>query len=152
MPRKLTLNEFITKANEIHNHEYNYEKFIYGGAHTKGIIIHKLCGREFQMQACNHTNQGQGCPHCFGTPKSSLEEFSSKSNKIHNNEYDCSMAIYISNGTPIKLKHKICGYEFYTVPYNHLHGVGCPKCTCKKQHEAQKMTLNNFINKAIARF
>jgi hypothetical protein len=59
---KLTLKQFISKANKIHNNKYNYDKFIYISAHIKGIINCYRHGN-FKQSSANHLS-GKGCPSC----------------------------------------------------------------------------------------
>ena len=42
--KKLTTNEFIEKCKKIHNDRYDYSKFIYINANTKGMIICPIHG------------------------------------------------------------------------------------------------------------
>jgi len=60
--QSLTLNEFIQKANIIHNNTYDYSKVNYINAHTNIIIICKIHG-EFNQRPNNHLHH-QGCPTC----------------------------------------------------------------------------------------
>ena len=65
---KLTLCEFIEKANKKHNNFFDYSKVEYLQAHSKVCIICPKHG-EFWQTPCNHLN-GDGCPECN---KSKLE-------------------------------------------------------------------------------
>ena len=47
MPVKLTIKQFIEKANIIHDNKYDYSKFKYINNRTKDIIICKKCNYEF---------------------------------------------------------------------------------------------------------
>lgn len=55
MGRKLTTEEFIEKAKEIHGNLYDYSKVNYIDSRTKVEIICPEHG-VFYMQPCNHTN------------------------------------------------------------------------------------------------
>jgi len=58
-----TTNDFIQKANEIHNNLYDYTKVNYKTAREKIIIICKNHG-EFKQTPNDHLN-GCGCPKCI---------------------------------------------------------------------------------------
>ena len=61
-----TLDEFISKANEIHNNMYDYSKVNYTGANNDVIIICKK-HNEFNQKPSKHINTRQGCPKCAFT-------------------------------------------------------------------------------------
>lgn len=66
---KLTTEDFIKRANEIHGNKYDYSKIDYSGANKKVCIICPKHGEFFQT-ASQHL-LGRGCPHC---KSSSLEQ------------------------------------------------------------------------------
>lgn len=57
-----TTKHFITTAESMHGHRYNYSLFNYINMRTKGIIICSTHG-EFSQRAANHL-AGNGCPKC----------------------------------------------------------------------------------------
>lgn len=61
--RRLSTEEFIKRAIEIHGYFYDYSKVNYNSAHEKVCIICPDHGEFFQSLA-NHINQKQGCPVC----------------------------------------------------------------------------------------
>ncbi len=129
--RRLTTEEFIAKAIEIHNGKYDYSKTVYKKANEKILIFCKDCGKFFEQTPNKHLS-GQGCPFCknkrIGQSNSSNTlEFIKKANKIHNNKYDYSKFIYVNaktKGIIICPKHG----EFEQIPDLHLQGFGCHKC------------------------
>ena len=60
--RKLTQDEFVAKANAVHNNRYDYSKTVYTNGTTKISIICSAHG-EFLQRPYIHL-QGQGCPEC----------------------------------------------------------------------------------------
>jgi hypothetical protein len=62
MPPRQTIEQFITKANIIHNNKYDYSKVVYLNNSTKVIIICPTHG-QFSQQPGNHLNNN-GCPTC----------------------------------------------------------------------------------------
>ena len=145
MGKKLTLNEFIEKANIIHDYKYDYSKVNYINIHTKVCIICPEHG-EFLQTPSNHLS-GRKCQKCATVEvhkkqRKSYEEFIKTSNIIHNNTYDYSKVNYINNHTKICI---ICPEhgEFWQTPLNHTQGKGCPFCSGTK-----KLTTDVFIQKA----
>jgi hypothetical protein len=61
--RALSTEQFISKACEVHNDEYDYSKVNYINNHIKVKIICKKHG-EFEQAPDNHINGKQGCPIC----------------------------------------------------------------------------------------
>ena len=72
---KKTLEQFIEEAKRKHAplSLYDYSKFVYKNARTKGIIICKE-HNEFEQIPSKHL-QGQGCPNCYGNKKKTLQQF-----------------------------------------------------------------------------
>ena len=60
---KLTTEEFIEKAKQIHDEKYDYSKVEYVNAHTKVCIICPIHG-EFWQAPTNHIDGKCGCPDC----------------------------------------------------------------------------------------
>lgn len=60
---KKDLNHFIIKSKEIHGDKYSYDKFLYIGSNTKGIIVCNEHG-EFQQTPNAHIAAEHGCPYC----------------------------------------------------------------------------------------
>lgn len=59
---KLSIDDFITKANIIHDNKYDYSISVYGGIHELVDVICQTHG-VFKQSANNHLS-GQGCPKC----------------------------------------------------------------------------------------
>lgn len=60
---RLSQEEFIKKANLIHNYRYDYSLVDYKNARTKIEIICKNHGK-FEQKPKDHLHQRQGCPQC----------------------------------------------------------------------------------------
>lgn len=109
----LLLEDFIDRANKVHNNKYNYTKTNYVNAKTKLIITCKKHG-DFKQKPFNHLN-GKGCPVC----KASKGEIAIKSILDKNN---------INNQTEYKIPEIVSNYEydFYLPDYRILiefHGI-----------------------------
>ena len=129
MPIKLTLEEFISKANLIHNHFYTYEHFIYINTHTSGLITCPIHG-DFKQTPHSHL-KGYGCPYCSGCHPSNTKEFILKANSIHDCFYTYDHFSYINNNTKGLITCPIHG-DFLQTPHCHLAGQGCPECRRSK--------------------
>ena len=143
--KKLTLKDFIDKANLIHNNKYDYSKVNYINNSTKVCIICPEHG-EFWQTPRNHLI-GQGCPLCNGTFKLTNQEFIEKANLIHNNKYDYSKVEYVNSRTKVCI---ICPEhgEFWQTPHHHLNGHGCSKCRNENNGDRCRGDVKEFIEKA----
>jgi hypothetical protein len=123
---KSNTEDFIKKADIIHNNLYDYSLVNYIDAYTKIKII--CCTHGIFLQRPTRHLSGDKCPKCHGNYKPTIEEFIEKSNKIHNSLYNYSKSIYINNRTKIIIICNLHG-EFEQVPDSHLQGHGCPSCS-----------------------
>ena len=131
---KLTKEEFIKKANKIHNYKYDYSLVNYVNNRTKVKIVCPIHGT-FEQIPNTHLN-GSGCIYCRNDSYSkkyslSKEDFINKAKLIHDNKYDYSLVEYKNTKTKIKI---ICPAHgvFEQEPKDHLKGKGCPKCRSSK--------------------
>ena len=123
--------EFINKANKVHNGKYDYSKVEYVNAKTKICIICPEHG-EFWQTPNNHLS-GKGCALCANENKLHLynksnDKFISEAQMIHYDKYDYSKVEYVNAYTKVCIICPIHG-EFWQTPHNHLQGQGCPKCS-----------------------
>lgn len=133
--------DFINKANIIHNKKYDYFKFVYITNRNKGIIICPNHG-EFTQTANSHLS-GRGCNKCADNVQLTTEEFIDRARKVHRDLYDYSKVNYIRNRSEIEIGCKIHGI-FLQIPANHLNlKEGCPYCA-----NNVKLTTDIFIQKA----
>jgi hypothetical protein len=122
--KRLSKDDFIKKANEVHRNKYDYSKVEYTNSSTKVCIICKEHG-EFWQLPMNHLN-GQGCPKCSGhnlTKDEVIEQF----RIVHGSKYD------YSKFELTKMNDKSCIIcpehgEFWQSPTKHIIGQGCPEC------------------------
>lgn len=148
--KKLTKEEFIKRAKEIHGNRYDYSKINYINIDTDVIIICSKHG-EFPQTPYNHL-QGQGCKLCgikkrADERRMTKEEFIKRAKEIHGNKYDYSLVDYKGCNIEIQI---ICPIHdsFPQKPNNHLQGQGCPYCAYKYVGECNKLTYEEFIEKA----
>ena len=128
--KKLTTEDFITKANLVHNNKYDYSLTNYIGNKVKLDIICPIHGNF--TQSPHHHLSGIGCNIC-GREKTIIsrrlttEDFITKANLVHNNKYEYSRVEYFNDRTKIKIICPIHG-EYTQRPIAHLQGCGCQKC------------------------
>lgn len=123
---KLTKEQFILKARNMHGWKYDYSKVEYSNNKTKVCIICPEHG-EFWQTPHSHLH-GKGCPNCCKRNKKyTTNEFIAKAKEIHGNKYDYSKIEYIDAKTKVCI---ICPEhgEFWQTPASHLDGKGCEKC------------------------
>lgn len=149
MTKKSSINNFIEKANAIHNFEYDYSKSVYIDSRSYLIITCRLHG-DFEQRPSKHLF-GQGCPKCRYIKsatklKQTKDSFLEKAKDIHGEKYEY---LESNNGskTPISIKCNICNNVFNQIPNVHLMGHGCPKCGSESSGLQKRMEQDKFILK-----
>ena len=147
MVAKLTTEEFIDKAKNVHGKFYDYSMVEYKNTRTKVTITCPVHG-EFDQKVNNHL-RGQGCPECnkFTNHKSTKEEFIEKANNVHGNKYEYSKVEYKSSKKKVVITCPIHG-DFEQKPNSHLNGQGCPECKRDKLKTHNLYDIDMFIEKA----
>ena len=151
--KRLTTEEFISRAKEVHGDKYDYSKVEYGkNRKTKVCIIchekDEKCEEhgEFWQTPNNHL-YGKGCPKCASNYRYKSEEIIEEFKKIHGDKYDYSKVVYKDAHTKvciICLKHG----EFWMTPNLHLRGSGCKKCYKEIKGKDRYSNTEEFIEKA----
>ena len=140
----LTTNDFIEKAEKIHDKKYDYSLVKYKNIKTKIEII---CNKHgiFLQKPAEHINQKQGCPKCAGVGRNT-KDFILDANEKHNDKYDYSKTCYEKHNKDITINCPIHG-EFKQKPYIHLMGSGCQKCSESKGERKIVLFLekNNIV-------
>ncbi len=135
MAKKLTTQEFIEKAKQVHSNKYNYFKVDYIDSKTKVIITCPIHGDFFQAPA-KHL-EGRGCPKCF---TGDTNAFIEKARQIHGDKYDYSKSAYQGRHSRIIITCPVHG-DFTQEVGNHLQGSGCPKCAQEIRNTKRRLTL-----------
>ena len=142
MAERLTKENFIRRAKEVHGEKYDYSKVIYKNNKTKVCIICPIHG-EFWQTPKHHIYRKQGCPKCSGCYRRTTEDFIKRARDIHGDRYDYSKVKYINTKTKVCI---ICPEhgEFFVTPRDHIYShAGCPKCS-----GCYRSTTEEFIEKA----
>lgn len=145
MPKKLTTEQFIEKAREIHGDKYDYSKVNYVGSMFRVCIICPEHGEFWQTPNVHLSNHG--CPICFFEKmKKDNTTFSNQIKKIHGENISINKNEYSGRRKKIKVKCNVCGNTWQTRPDVILSGCGCQRCF----REKRKLTTEEFIDKARA--
>ena len=134
MSKRLTTDEFIKRATEVHGDTYDYSLVKYINSRTKIKIICRKHGI-FEQEPTNHT-YGYGCNACGqeSTVKNNrrtrvfdTKSFISRSIEIHGSRYDYSKVKYIGTKYKVEIVCPDHG-SFFQAPNTHLNGYGCRGC------------------------
>lgn len=146
--QRLSTEEFIEKAKQVHGDRYDYSKVEY---RTAKIKIQIGCYKHgwFWQKPNNHL-YGQNCPECgkescIQSHTLSTEEFIQRARGVHGDKYNYSKANYINSQTKICIICPIHG-EFEQIANNHIKGAGCPKCS---QSQGERLIENYLKDNSI---
>jgi hypothetical protein len=143
---RLTKEEFIERANNVHSLLYSYEKVEYVNYDTPVLITCKEHG-DFSQTPASHLS-GNGCQECSGTKPLTEEEFIRRSSISHKNKYDYSLVYYKSRLEHVTIICPIHG-EFSQTPKNHMRGNGCMLCGLDiviQKNKNSMMKEDTFLN------
>lgn len=141
MSKKLATNDFIERAEKIHESKYDYSKVIYLNNRTPVVILCKI-HKEFEQTPNAHLS-GKGCKKCNGGVQLTATDFIASAKNVHGAKYDYSNVIYNRSKEKINiicLSHGL----FKQMPYAHLEGAGCPLC----YYDSKKSNTEEFIIKS----
>ena len=142
---KLTTNDFIKNAKNIHGNTYDYSLVEYKNNKSKVKIVCKNHGIFLQSYS-SHISNKKTCPKCSKeiTNLNSCIKFFRKCNIVHNSKYDYSKSIYKGFDYKIEIVCNIHG-SFWQKSGNHLTKMqGCPNCI--KISKGEK-TLSEFLKR-----
>lgn len=149
--RRLTTEEFITKARVVHGNKYDYSKTNYERSKSKVTIICPLHG-DFEQRPNDHLN-GKGCAKCktakvANIKKLTKDAFITRAREVHSDKYGYSKVEYVNNSTKVCI---ICPEhgEFWQRPDSHMNGKGCGECGKLILGKSRISTTEEFITKAI---
>ena len=143
--RKLTTEEFISKAKLVHGDKYDYSKVEYNGNKIKTCFICPEHGEFWQRP--NDLLSGMGCPKCGGTNKLNTNEFINKAKIVHNDFFSYDKTVYLNSNEKVIVTCPIHG-DFEVKANNHLNGANCKKCQKDGiTHKITKLTPKNKTTK-----
>jgi G:T-mismatch repair DNA endonuclease (very short patch repair protein) len=147
--RKITTEQFVEKAKNIHGDKYDYSKVKYEGYEKPVTIICSIHG-EFEQTPDSHlSKRARGCQKCgvikcANSNSFTTDEFIEKAKNIHGDKYDYSKVDYKGYEKPITIICLIHG-EFEQTPHNHLNNRGCQKCGIQSMIEHNTKSKEQFI-------
>ncbi len=149
--KKLTKEEFILKANQIHGFKYSYLKTTYKNSRTKICITCPVHG-DFEQVASSHLT-GRGCNDCGNEvtrskTKKNSSKFQEEANLVHENKYSYPELNYVNTHTKITIQCPIHG-QFQQKPIAHLQGQGCYVCSLG---QAVGFNKGSFVKKAQEKY
>lgn len=147
---RLSTQEFIEKANEVHGSKYDYSLTNYTLSSDKITVVCPDHG-PWDVRANGHLN-GRGCPKCRkrgGHNVFSTEQFIEKAKNTWDETFDYSKVEYRNIQESVIFICKEHG-EFLQRPIDHLSGkVGCEECA-KLKHKDSLPTISyeEFLQRA----
>ena len=166
MPRRLTRDEFVEKANAKHGKgRYLYDKVDYVTAKTSVLITCSVCCRDFPQTPDDHLH-GCGCPDCglekkrevaSRKRKKAADEFIRKVIAKHGEgKFLYDRVEYVTSKKHVQIGCPKCEKYFPQTPSDHLQGHGCPDCALEKKREVasrkRKKAADEFEEKATAKY
>jgi hypothetical protein len=150
--RRVSFEEFQSKADEIHRAKYQYDQESYSKISAK-VKIQCLEHGWFEQQADAHLNQRQGCPDCgrnsqIEKRQLGIDTFLERVKKVHGLKYDYSQVHYVNQTKKVTIICPIHG-AFNQEPQNHLTGSACPQCAIIDQHKLQMKEVEDFVQDSI---
>lgn len=148
--KKLTTEEFIRRAKEVHGDKYDYSLVNLNSSHDTIKIICKKHG-VFEKQVWSHLN-GQGCPKCSKENFASKvrigkEEIIKRCKETHGDTYRYDLVDTNKVSDRIKIiceKHGV----FEQFAFHHINGNGCPVCATENKARKLSLTQEEFIKRA----
>lgn len=151
---RIGIENFINKSNLKHNNKYDYSKCKLDTLKDKVVIICSEHG-EFEQVASYHIS-GRGCYECgrnicIKAKRIDFEEFTERSNKIHNSKYLYNKDTYTKSTDLTTITCPIHG-DFEQIGSVHLQGCGCTICGSMRTVEKIKQrwsTNYDFLKQCL---
>lgn len=149
--RRINNEDFIKKANLIHNYKYDYSKIEKVKNNAQNITIICPIHGDFKQTMNSHL-VGQNCPECGKISSIANRTFLEKDwlekvKEKHDNKYSYDNMNY--QGCDVKVQVKCPEHgDFFIRAGQHMFGKGCPKCGRKKSDIYKKRHIDNFFDKA----
>lgn len=140
--------QFITRANKVHNSRYTYPYLVYKNGHDKIQII---CPDHGIFEQTIHSHlAGHGCKQCSTRGKrTSVEPFNTewfvaRARAVFGDKYDYTKSIYNKSNMQVVI---ICPEhgEFKQVARDHLNGFGCKLCGLQTLRNNNARTKESFV-------
>lgn len=140
--------EFLHKATNIWGNRYDLTRVKYLGKEAKVEVICQIHGSFWVI--ANDFLRGHSCPKCGGVAKLTQQDFVVRARQIHGSAYILSSAKYKSIFEKVEIICRKHG-SFWITPSSFINqGSGCPQCGIEKRSNSQKLTQEQFIQKAMS--
>ena len=131
LSKKLSKEEFVERAKEIHGDNYDYSLVEFSSLKDKVKIICNTCNEIFEQIAGNHIRKVNPCK-CLKCAIQNVtktnEEFLQQTKEVHGDKYTY-LEPYTRNIDKIKILCNKCNNEFVQRPKSHINEKqGCPTC------------------------
>jgi len=143
---KVSQQEWILKANLIHNYFYDYSKVNYIGC---GFEVNIICPKHgsFWQVASTHVEKKASCPECSKSCLSQ-QEWLDRANKAHNFKFDYSLINYTASYNKVIIKCPKHGL-FSMNPSSHVsQKYGCSKCADEANSIARQFKWEDWLKLA----
>ena len=152
MGKRLTVQEFVTRANKVHAGRYEYSQWDYVNTALRIEIVCPEHGAFLQTPETHLA--GRGCQKCgvaknTDARRSNTKDFITKARAAHGEKYDYSRVDYVNTALRIEIVCPDHG-TFLQAARGHLQGKGCQKCGGAKNTDARRSNTKDFITKARA--
>jgi hypothetical protein len=144
---RMSFEDFVQKANKVHDNKYTYNENSYVGTMSSDLIVICCTIHGNFKQGRNSHLQGCGCQVCAHSLPLTVEEVIHRSKITHKDKYDYSLLTEIDQDyrvTIICRKHGIFTQSFYS----HIAGCDCPICATEENANNRRYTLEDFIELA----
>lgn len=154
--KKLSKEEWVNRAKEIHGDLYLYPIHKWGDISSKTLVPISCSEHgDFFQSMSNHTHSTSptGCPICSGKVNKTRSERIHHCSTVHDDKYDYSLwPDEISAKTKVETICKTCGKHWFHNVDNHVRGRGCPNCKkeirVKPKHDSKLEKCEKYISQA----
>lgn len=131
---------FKRRVAELGNNEYELAGE-YKGTQVPVTLLHRTCGRTFEIVPNNFTTNGNRCKHCKREQAAmGVETLRQRMRDQIGDEYTLLSERYVNNETKVTVRHNVCGYEYSVTPGMFLNKKRrCPRCS-----KRERMTTESF--------
>ena len=144
MPKRKTLEEFLTDAKIVHGNKYDYSQVKeYVNNKTPVAIVCNTCGKSFQQKPHLHLT-GHGCPYCANNTQLTTEEFVRRAKAVWGDRYTYEKSVYTTSKAKVVVTCPIHG-DFSTTAYDFLQGHGCYACGIESLKQKRRISQDQFI-------
>ena len=133
---KLSVEDFVRKAKQVHNNYYSYENTTHFKNMHEYVVITCPTHGDFLQSPTNHIHNGFGCAECACVRRGlesrlSQEDIILRFKERHGDKYCYSQVEYDGIYTPVRIFCKEHNNWFLQKPNDHFSGTGCRLCIDK---------------------